>query len=267
MPESSSPARVNKKTGFSRKNQKTIEDNGYYKRRGRTISEVNQQARTLVELASQSGFAELHSLVDELHRRRSEHGITLDDYGQQAQLKTLIHLVHTYGERRVEKRKPNFKLLAGLREASIHLVELRPRGLLKTVLAAPNVSWPELLVMFGALLAQGGLERRLAPIHAYLQLQRLLYFAFANGMTRAKGEGSLGRYFLTEGDMRRLWAHVPQLEAEWPGPVPLLPLDSRGCLLSPELLYDDLLQKYLELAAYWGACYDRRQYCQVAEEP
>ncbi|MFY9121262.1 MAG: hypothetical protein WAO57_13165 [Syntrophomonadaceae bacterium] len=226
---------------------------------------MNQKWSSLAELAGQSGFAELYTLVDELHCRRTEYGTAVEDYGHQTRLKSLIHLVHSYGERNVDSRQPDLQLLAALKEASRDLLELKPQGTFANVLASLQATWPELLVMFGALLAQDGLAEALgwhfASVQNYLQRQRLLYFAFVGGREREN------RYVFSGQELRRLLGRTPLQALGWAGQLPLLPLEGHAYLLSPELLYDDLLQKYLELAALWAARCGRGHSLQVAEDP
>ena len=202
-----------------------------------------------MELARRSSFAELHSLVEELHLRRQEQGTAVGDFGHQAQLKTLIHLVHSYGDRQVRGEKPDGQLLIGLKKASLHLHELRPRGLLRRVLTTLDVSWAELLTAFSLILSEQRLKPlpgdRLCHLEDYVQRQRFLYFVFTRRMVR---RAERPKYVVDEGELCEFVRSSHPWDRGWAMHVPLLPLQSNEYLLSPELLYDDLLQKYLELA-------------------
>jgi len=217
-----------------------------------------------VELASSCRFAELHSLVDELHCRRQENGTSLADYGYQAQLKALIHLVHHYGDCRIGEEEPDFRLIVALKKASVHLREMRPQGLLGSVLARLHASWPELLAIFGVLLAEEG--DRLASVRNYVQVQHLLYFFYTSRIAQGAAGKSKPNWVLDEDELRRLGTNSTLLGKGWAKGVPLLFLEHKKFLLSPELLYDDLLQRYLELAITYHAQGSASPGLRVAED-
>ena len=206
----------------------------------------------MVDLARQAGFAELYGLVEELHFRRQNQRCCLKDYGLQAQLKTLIHLIHRYGDRQVREGKPDQRILSDLKKASTHLNQIEPRGLLKTVPSTLHVSWPELLTAFGLVVGEqrlwSSLGSRLRPLENYLQMQRFLYFLFTRRLLRSPEEQRY-KHVLEEWELDQLGQDRRGL-SDWTKRVPLLPLQSQKLLLSPELLYDDLLVKYIELALF-----------------
>jgi hypothetical protein len=217
--------------------------------------ELRERGKVLAELAGQSGLAELYSLVDELHLRRREEGLQAADLGYQEQLKALIHLVHRLGRLEGAQRAVDQQLLARLKKASQHLRRARPKGLLRAALEVLDVSWPGLVAAFAVLLAQEGLAKflgaRLPKLQDYLTLQRLLYLFFASRLVQGRRGHRQPRYMLDERELRKV---LPE-ELDWAGlEVPLLPLPERRLLLSPELLQDHLLQKYLETALFYHSC-------------
>ena len=215
-----------------------------------------REAKNLAELAGQSSLAELYSLVHELHLRRREEGLKVADLGYQEELKALIHLVHRLG-RLEEHRDPDPQLLAKLKQASAPWRRVKPRGLLQSAWAALDLSWADLAAAFALLLAQEGLAKllgtRLPQLKDYLNLQRLLSLFFASRLARAGRQQVEGRYAAGHQELKELLPRELDL-SKLPEQIPLLPLPKERLLISPELLYDHLLQKYLEVALFYHAC-------------
>lgn len=239
---------------------------GKLRRGGVDVLHLNGEGKSLVELCSQASFGELHALVDELHRRRKQAGTSLEDFPAQEQLKALIRLVHLYGDRQVPQSgqaKVNGGLVDTLKNASRKLGALEPTGLLRELLGTIVLSWPDLLALFGMLLTQPGVDQVLGfelPLAKnYLQFNRLLYLFFARRVIQLhRHKQHPKQYVLSDGELQALvrgragleelyqLVHSKQTEG-WAERVPLLPLEANHWLLSPELVYDELLQNYVEL--------------------
>lgn len=219
-----------------------------------------------MDLCCWASFAELHALVDELHRRRARRGPSLEDFNAQAQLKALIYLVHLYGEMQIPpqgQKEVDHDLLDILKRASRTICTLEPTGPLRMLLSTITLSWSELLSLFGLLIRRPGVEkllgRELPQVQNYLHFNRLLYLLFVHRVLQFRRRKDLiGQYVLSDGELQELVQARPNLEdfymqlrttenEPWVDLIPLLPLESRYWLLSPELLYDDLLQTYLDI--------------------
>lgn len=238
----------------------------------------NRENRELARLCAQASLTELHSLVEELHRRRAENGIDLADYELQGRLKALIYSIHRYGNLAKGERKVNRGLLELLKRASAKLEVLKPTGLLRELLRNFSASWPELMTMFWALLAMPGMDKLLGKdlqaAQNYLQFNRFLYFLFLTRLAQLRqGPRRPERFLFDDGEMRGMIRGQPELtrayrelrnghSSDWSGRIPLLPVRSGQWLLSPELLYDDLLENYAEVM---GAYAHRSEQSLVAE--
>lgn len=235
------------------------------------IKKIKQ--RSLVALAHQASLAELRALVEELALRRKKMGLSIIEYGPQEQLKHLIYLIHRYGDNGDFEGEANLQLLSDLKRASFYIRKIRPRGYLNFELLDLNLSWGELLEKFKVKLAQketiNMLQERLPNFHGYLELQRLLYFAYAWNERKFFRGMTASRYLINRFDLRRLASnpaclqHLNQLVCCLTGPIPLLPLHGEKWLLSPELLYDHLLEMYIELDLNYRSY---SQYTMVAED-
>lgn len=212
------------------------------------------------KLCSQASLPELQCLVDELHRRRKENGLDWADYALQTRLKGLIHSVHRHGNLDQKEGKVNHGLLKLLKEASTQLEIHRPTGILRELLRNLSASWPQLITMFLALLTMPGMDqlmgKDLFKAEDYLRFNRFLYFLFLARLTRSQNERpQLGRFMFDDGQIKGMIGKESQLSRaysqlrtssgnDWIRQIPLLPVSSGQWLLSPELLYDHLLENY-----------------------
>ncbi len=222
-----------------------------------------KEDRELVSLCSQATLAELHSLVEELHRQRTANGIDLADYELQARLKALIYSVYRHGDLTRGPGQANRSLLAQLKQASLKLEGLKPTGILREVLRNLSASWPQLMTMFWAFLAMPGVDtfmgEDLPLARNYLQFNRFLYFLFLTRLAQlGQGFGNPERFLFEDAQIRGQSRGMPELtrayrqlrsgeRRDWVGGVPLLPVSKEQWLLSPELLHDDLLENYARL--------------------
>lgn len=215
-----------------------------------------------MELCSVASFAELHCLVAELHHRREKNEI-VEDFEVQTRLKILIYLVHLYGGVRVKEKSFDGELLTLLKKASSEIKVSKPTGLIMQFLNILNLSWAELLTMFWELLMQPKigiiLGLRLPQIKSYVQFNYLLYVFFVDRMVESNYKEQRKKQFVLSDtelknprcpqfdldvDYKQLWSAN---ENNWKRKIPLLPIKSKHWLLSPELLYDDLLVNYVKL--------------------
>lgn len=222
---------------------------------------MDKTEQSLLDLCSQASLPELHSLVEELHYRREANGADLADYPTQARLKALIHLIYRHGQPQNNVGAADRGLLRALKKAGSKLQDPGPSGLLREILRSFSASWPELLTLFWALLSMSGVEgvlgAKLSETQGYLQFNRLLYLLFLGRIAQRRGgEKRKDQFLYSDHKLRELVSARPDLaeiyeqlrtcpREQRSKQIPLLPVASEKWLLSPELVYDDLLENYV----------------------
>lgn len=203
---------------------------------------------TVLTLCKEASLGELNLLVHDLHRRRQKTGLTLWDYAAQNRLKALIYLVYFCGNLQKEERV-NYKLLQALKNVSRKLKTAEPQGLLRRILEHLTLSWPELLTLFGSLIAKPAVWEFLgsemaAQVTEYVRFNNLLYLLLTKRILTAKK----GTYAISGGEVAELVGE-DKVEPYFlhNKKTPLLPLPNGSVIASPELLYDSLLQSYVDL--------------------